>query len=70
MFCRNLLSRRRKKSSFSEEKEAKRLFIVLSRIGQQTRANKQKFFGSFFQKRTLSFTLIRSAPSAASAEGR
>jgi hypothetical protein len=44
----------KKESSFSEEKEAKRLLIVLSRRLRQTRANKQKFFGSFFQKRTLS----------------
>jgi hypothetical protein len=42
----------REDASFSEEKEAKRLLIVLSRTSLQTTANKQKFFGSFFQKRT------------------
>jgi hypothetical protein len=43
----------KKESSFSEEKEAKRLLSVLSRTFLQAHANKQKFFGSFFQKRTL-----------------
>jgi hypothetical protein len=43
-------------SSFSEEKEAKRLLIVLSRTWRQTCVNEQKLFGSFFQKRTLTHT--------------
>jgi len=43
-------------SSFSEEKEAKRLYPMASpwwREGAQGEAIGQKFFGSFFQKRTF-----------------
>jgi hypothetical protein len=40
----------REESSFSEEKEAKRLFIRSLVEGKLL--DGQKFFGSFFQKRT------------------
>jgi hypothetical protein len=40
------------RSSFSEEKEAKRL-LLFGRGGESSSETKsQKFFGSFFQKRT------------------
>jgi hypothetical protein len=49
--------------SFSEEKEAKRLFPH-SPEGAPPRhdANRQKFFGSFFQKRTAFFLLSPRTP--------
>jgi hypothetical protein len=42
----------RKDSSFSEEKEAKRLFSLARVPGGQNACQSEKFFGSFFQKRT------------------
>jgi predicted MFS family arabinose efflux permease len=46
----------REGSSFSEEKEAKRLSSVSASPSAEPRgASGQKFFGSFFQKRTASF---------------
>jgi hypothetical protein len=45
---------RKQESSFSEEKEAKRLLSITPRpISRDHGANGQKFFGSFFQKRTF-----------------
>jgi hypothetical protein len=42
-----------KRLLFSEEKRSKKDFIRLRRKGHAS--NEQKFFGSFFQKRTASF---------------
>jgi hypothetical protein len=39
-------------SSFSEEKEAKRLLSIKAEGLQPTITNNQKFFDSFFQERT------------------
>jgi hypothetical protein len=39
-----------KDSSFSEEKEAKRLLSIAPGATGWTRSNGEKFFGSFFQK--------------------
>jgi hypothetical protein len=44
----------KEESSFSEEKEAKRLLSVLG-VGARPLLNGEKFFGSFFQERTSSF---------------
>jgi hypothetical protein len=46
---------RKQGSSFSEEKEAKRLFPLGARSRGRSigRAEGEKFFGSFFQKRTI-----------------
>jgi hypothetical protein len=46
----------RGKIFFSEEKKQK-TFMSLSRAHPATYARTQKFFGSFFQKRTASFFL-------------
>jgi hypothetical protein len=41
-------------SSFSEEKEAKRLFALLgARLLTSARQKEEKFFASFFQKRRI-----------------
>jgi hypothetical protein len=42
----------KEESSVSEEKEAKRLFTFAPDAASGTRARSEKFFGSFFQKRT------------------
>jgi hypothetical protein len=42
------------KNSFFEKKEQK-TFMSLYGCSRNARARKQKFFGSFFQKRTASF---------------
>jgi hypothetical protein len=40
-------------TSFCEQKEAKKLYLFLSRVVEPPReAAQKKFFGSFFQKRT------------------
>jgi hypothetical protein len=46
------------RTSFCEQKEAKKLYLFLSRALSAPREAEQKFFGSFFQKRTSSFLLI------------
>jgi hypothetical protein len=38
---------------FFFEKKNQKTFVTLSRTRRPARANRQKFFGSFFQKRTL-----------------
>jgi hypothetical protein len=42
-------------SSFCEQKEAKKLHSFAPAARIRARANGQKFFGSFFQKRTYFF---------------
>jgi hypothetical protein len=44
---------RKKESSFSEKKEAKRLFALRPGRSQPPGLKSEKFFGSFFQKRTF-----------------
>jgi hypothetical protein len=44
---------RTEESSFSEEKEAKRLLLFGVHASRATYAEEQKFFASFFQKRTV-----------------
>jgi hypothetical protein len=43
----------REDSSFSEEKEAKRLLSIGVELLQLNRHRGEKFFGSFFQERTI-----------------
>jgi hypothetical protein len=45
-------------SSFSEEKEAKRLLSIWRVFDWATYADLQKFFGSFLQKRTASLNAL------------
>jgi hypothetical protein len=47
-------------TSFCEQKEAKKLYAFQCRVFAAPREAEQKFFGSFFQKRTSCLT--RSAP--------
>jgi hypothetical protein len=56
--------RKREESSFSEEKEAKRLLSVeVVRVAMPGHgASGGKFFGSFFQKRTPSLANLRAEP--------
>jgi hypothetical protein len=50
----------KEESSFSEEKEAKRLFTFAPGAAAGTRARSEKFFGSFFQKRTRLLAFLSS----------
>jgi hypothetical protein len=48
---------RKEGSSFSEEKEAKRLSDLAPVPDRETGRQVEKFFGSFFQKRTACFPM-------------
>jgi hypothetical protein len=45
-------SKGKARTSFCEQKEAKKLYLFQSRVVSAPREAEQKFFGSFFQKRT------------------
>jgi hypothetical protein len=50
------LTREGKESSSFLKKRTKKLLIIGVRVGVSAHPNKQKFFGSFFQKRTAFLT--------------
>jgi hypothetical protein len=47
----------RKESSSFLKKRTKKLLLIEARVGSTARPKNQKFFGSFFQKRTASLYL-------------
>jgi len=48
-----IVSRRAKGKHFFFEKKNQKTFLMLSRVLCEVHSRKQKFFGSFFQKRTF-----------------
>jgi hypothetical protein len=47
------------RTSFCEQKEAKKLYLFLIRAFSGPREAEQKFFGSFFKKELLSSTSLK-----------
>jgi hypothetical protein len=63
MFCRlgNMNLSAKERSSFLKKRSKKLLSVLASALRDRLHPNEQKFFGSFFQKRTALF-----APTACS----
>jgi hypothetical protein len=51
------LRHKRRKAFFSEEKKQKTLVLLSSELNAASRQKSQEFFGSYFQKRTISLAV-------------